>query len=460
MLTYKNALLLFATALSLAACSGKLDEPQPDNSIDLDHIQPQELPLLLNGAYKPDGIYYMGYPVWDIYSDDIVSIQGGSPTQFNPMGYDACNPTVEDGFGNNRTMNSAYKSIGNANLIINYINSKHITDMPQVLGEALTIRAYHYTRLVETFGGVVLTLETETDINKIRRDKNTEAEVYASIVADLTAAIPLLKDFTSPNMACRQTAQLLLARVYLQLGKNQEAGDLAAEVIRSGKFSLVNSNYGQVFLYNTPAKEMMWRGIDGPLSSTLGYNRYGLYALYSPGPPFKGNSPGLTWMSDDLVALYEPADIRTQLLRRQRNATTGIEQTYLLKYSTDTLQTAANSYAIYPYIRYSEAFLIASEASARKGAIDVTYYNQLRTARKASTKSNGDFASPAAFLKELENERRREFVGEGRRWQDMRRFGTAIPFLSSKGRDETRLYLPFNSIQLSWNPKLTQNKGY
>ncbi|SKA45498.1 SusD family protein [Chitinophaga eiseniae] len=458
MLTYKKTLLLFAAALSLAGCSGKLDEPQPDTSIDLDRLQPQELPLLLQGAYKPDGVYYQSYPVWDIYSDDIVSIQGGTPSQFNPAGYDACNPTVEDGFGNNRTIASAYKSIGNANIIINYIRSKKLSDQSQVLGEALALRAFQYSRLVETYGGVILTLDTETDINKIRRDKNTEAEVYAAIVADLTEAIPLLKDFTTPNAACRQTAQLLLARVYLQLGKSQEAGDLAAAVIRSGKFSLVSSNYGQIFQFASPAKEMMWRGVDGPLSAN--FNRYGLYSFYSPGAPFKGNSPGLTWMSNDLVALYEPADIRRQLLHRQRNAATGQEVTYLLKFSVDTLQSTSASYAIYPYIRYSEAFLIAAEASARKGVVDVTYYNQLRTARKASTKSNGDFAGAAAFLKELENERRREFAGEGRRWQDMRRFGTAIPFLATKGKDATRLYLPFNSIDIARNPKLTQNKGY
>lgn len=458
MLTYKKTLLLFVTALSLAGCSGKLDEPQPDTSIDLDHVQPQQLPLLLQGAYKPDGVYYQSYPVWDIYSDDIISIQGGTPTQFNPIGYDACNPTVEDGFGNGRTINSAYKSIGNANFIINYIRSKKLSDMQPLLGEALTIRAYQYTRLVETYGGVILTLETETDINKIRRDKNTEAEVYASIVADLTEAIPLLKDFTTSNAACKQTAQLLLARVYLQLGKHQEAGDLAQQVISSGKFSLVNSNYGQVFQFGSTSREMMWRGVDGPLSNN--FNRYGMYSFYSPAAPFKGNSPGLTWISDELVKLYEPTDIRSQLLRRQRNAVTGQEVTYLLKFSTDTLQSTSSTYAIYPYIRYSEALLIAAEASARKGMVDVTYYNQLRTARKAGTKSNGDFADAAAFLKELENERRREFVGEGRRWQDMRRFGTAIPFLAAKGKDATRLYLPFNSTELARNPNLTQNKGY
>ncbi|MCW3463680.1 RagB/SusD family nutrient uptake outer membrane protein [Chitinophaga nivalis] len=458
MFTYKNTILALVTAVSLAACTGKLDEPKPDTSINLQNIQPGDLPLLLNGAYKLDGIYYQPYAVWDIYSDDIVSIQGGTPTQYNPQAYDACNPNTEDGFGNARNYASAYKAIGNANFIINYINSKQLTNMSSVLGEALCIRAYNYLRLAESYGGVILTLQTETDINQLRRDKNSEAEVRATAIADLTAALPLLGDFNSPDAACKQTAQLLLARTYLQQQKNREAGELALQVINSGKFTLSNSDYGDIYRFNTNSREMMWRGVEGPLS--YNYDRYGLFTFYSPGAPFRGNSPGLTWVSDELAALYEPADIRKQLLHPQQNDAIGKRVNYLLKYSVDTLQAASANFAVYPYLRYSEALLIAAEASARQGTVDVTYYNQLRTARKAGTKNNGDFASPAAFLKELENERRREFVGEGRRWQDMRRFGTALPYLSSLGRNETRLYLPFSSTEMARNPKLTQNKGY
>lgn len=60
--------------------------------------------------------------------------------------------------------------------------------------------------------------------------------------------------------------------------------------------------------------------------------------------------------------------------------------------------------------------------AARSGVIDVSGYNAVRSVRNASLKQNTDFANVDAFLKEIENERRREFAGEGLRWMDMRRF--------------------------------------
>lgn len=50
-----------------------------------------------------------------------------------------------------------------------------------------------------------------------------------------------------------------------------------------------------------------------------------------------------------------------------------------------------------------------------------------------------------AFLKEIENERRREFAGEGLRWMDMRRFGSMKAHLGSKGVDIRRVHFPVYS---------------
>ena len=182
--------------------------------------------------------------------------------------------------------------------------------------------------------------------------------------------------------------------------------------------------------------------------------------MYSPPPPFRGASMGLTWVDPVLVQSYESNDIRASLLLKRKNPTIGEEVTYLLKFSTDTLQPSSNAFIVYPLVRIAEAYLISAEASARQGHLVLTRYNELRKARGSSLKVNSDFANTDQYIQEIEAERRRELVGEGRRWQDMKRFGKALPFLKSKGRDETRLYLPFNASELSKNTKLTQNKGY
>ncbi|MNI49172.1 SusD family protein [compost metagenome] len=247
-----------------------------------------------------------------------------------------------------------------------------------------------------------------------------------------------------------------MARLYLQLGKNKEAFELAEEVIKSGKNNLAQGDFAEVFHYGSKSTEMLWR-LSEPITS---YERGGLYTMYSPPPPYRGSSMGLTWVDPALVQSYESNDIRASLLLERKNPVIGENVTYLLKFSTDIAQPSSNASIVYPMVRIAEAYLISAEASARQGQLILIRYNELRKARGASQKIASNFTGTDQFIQEIEAERRREFVGEGRRWQDMKRYGKAIPFLKSKGRDETRIYLPFVTTELTKNAKLTQNKGY
>jgi hypothetical protein len=107
-----------------------LDDPYPDMSIGENQIRPTDIPLLVNGAYsKIQGISNQTYPLFDIYADDMISIQGGTSTMFNPQSYEACNVNPADGFGNGSYYNSSYTAIGNANFIINFIRSRDLTSL-------------------------------------------------------------------------------------------------------------------------------------------------------------------------------------------------------------------------------------------------------------------------------------------------------------------------------------------
>lgn len=456
---YKIYMIVVCLA-ALAACGKYLDRPSPDQAIGKDQLTDNDIALLLKGAYlSMSGSWPpQSYPMTDIYSDDIISLQGGNPAQFNPQAYEACNPSPNDGFGIGRYYIAAYTTIGNANFIIGKIGNPSSPALRQILGEALVIRAHAYNQLAEIFGGVVLITSVETEIDRIRKAKSSESEVLNQVEKDLEDAIPMLADFSTPKAASKQAAQLLLARVSLQRGKHARAKELADAVIASGKRTLSTATFSNIFRYNSPAQEMVWQMSDGPLPSA--YERYGLFSFYSPAPPFLGNGTGLTTMDDVLADSYEANDTRRELVRKARQNATGRDAHYLLKFSTDTLQPASAVYATYPLMRISEAYLIAAEAAARQNTVDVARYNTLRAARKASTKDAADFADAAAFLQELEKERRRELVGEGRRWLDMKRFGSAKPFLVSKGRDDTRLWFPFTNAEILRNPLLKQNEGY
>lgn len=452
--------ILFSCMLS--SCSKMLDDPFPDTSIGENQIRPADIALLVNGAYsKIQGISNQTYPIFDIYADDIISIQGGAATRYNPQNYEACNVNPSDGFSNGSYHNAAYTAIGNANFIINYIRSRGITTLNKELGQALAIRGLCYYRLVEAYSGVIITLGSNEDPAELKRPKNTAAEVYARIFTDLTDAEKLLPSFTTANEMSKEAVQLLLARIYLNRGEKVKAKQYAETVIGSPVTELTSSFPSNFQYVNNGNKEILFRLMEGP--AQFGYDRAGLFPLYSPGLPYRrptgATGNGQTWINPDLVNAYEANDVRAGLLKDQFASSAGKVVTFLMKFSTDTLQPA-NPFVVYPMIRLSEAYLISAEVDARDGAVNVTRYNELRQKRNLPARNAGDFANASAFLEEIAWERRREFVGEGLRWQDMKRFGKAVNFLASKGQDETRLLLPFPTSEINRNPKLEQNDGY
>lgn len=449
--------------LCLAACGKKLDDPRPDTAIGKDQVTAADVPLMVNGMYKKltGGYYAQPYVVFDVYSDDVISRQGGVTNLFNPVSYDDNNPLIVDGFGNLRYYAASYGAIGDANFIISFLRNNNLPALNKYLGEALAVRAYAYLKLAEAYGGVVITLGAAGEA--VQRVQNTEKEVLEQVEKDLKEALPLLGNFSSANSISKEAASVMLARFYLNAGRSEEAGQLAQQVISTPGLALNANTFASNFLFNNGGnKELLFRIAEGPVPAA--YDRDGLFLFYSPGAPFKGPTGGTgngqTWLDPMLAASYESADVRKRVLLNQYSAAAGGTVTFLMKFSGDTAQSATTTYFTYPLIRLSEAYLIAAEAAARKGVVDVTHYNTLRLARNASVKSNADFASPQLFLDEIEKERRREFVGEGLRWQDMRRYGKAIPFLATKGQDATRLYLPFASIEMARNPRLIQNEGY
>ncbi|MET6996713.1 RagB/SusD family nutrient uptake outer membrane protein [Chitinophaga defluvii] len=455
--------LLTFLACTFSSCSKNLDDPFPDTSIGEQQLRPADLALLVKGAYSKihGGWPSQTYPLFDIYADDIISVQGGSVTRFNPQAYEACNPNPSDGFSNGFYYNGAYTAIGHANVVINYIRSRELTDLNKELGEALGIRGYCYFRLMEAYKGVIITLGSNEDPSEYKRAQNTEEEVYNRVITDLKDAEKLLPSFTTADALSKEAVQLLLARIYLNKGDKVEAKKYAEMVITSPATELTQ-DFTSNFRYNNSGnKELLFRLVEGPVPSS--YDRSGMFALYSPGFPYRrptgvtGN--GQTWLNADLVDAYETGDVRTGLVKNQFANSVGKEVTYLMKFSLDTLQEA-NGFVTYPQIRLSEAYLISAEADARGGVVNVARYNEVRKKRNVKVKAAADFAGANDFLNEIEMERRKEFVGEGLRWQDMKRFGKALGFLSSKGRDATRLYLPFVTAELNKNPKLIQNKGY
>lgn len=425
--------------ISLSACSKQLDEVDPNTKIAFSQINKNNLPLVINGAklaLTNNNAFYSYYGLQDIMSDDFQSL---SLPVYESNNIPSNDNTLVPAF------KQPYQCIANVNTAIQYAQQfPGDSSISAALGEAYLLRAFSYMLLSESFGDVVIIKGGEDP--KSRPARNPVAAVNQLIEADLKNAIDQLPAYSSAVNGSKQAAQLLLARFYLNRGRNDEALTMANNVISADKFNL-QSNFADIFKSSVNSPEAVYK-INETSTSTF----YGLPNLYGQGGTGQAGS-GNTWADSNLVKSYEPTDIRRSYFVRTKG-TSIIDSVYFLSKFPSELTPS------YVVCRYSEAFLIIAEANARKGIVDVTTYNQLRSARKASTVNNIDFATPAAFLAAIEQERRREFIGERLRWSDMQRFGKMNAWLQSFGQPITHVLMPLPSREFFINPNLAQNADY
>jgi len=168
---------------------------------------------------------------------------GGDPSNAPWNNYDATFNSVNQGSNGNIALanfqwDALYIGIGDANLLIDNC-LKSTSASPAVkntsLGEGYFMRAYNYLRLVSQYGAVPL---QTTPIKSVVTEFTRAApkDVYAQIIADLKAAIPLLPTSGGPSHITQDAASHYLAKAYLSRASeinnswnaDTKAADLAA----------------------------------------------------------------------------------------------------------------------------------------------------------------------------------------------------------------------------------------
>ena len=112
----------------------------------------------------------------------------------------------------------------------------------------------------------------------------------------------------------------------------------------------------------------------------------------------------------------------------------GVKACYVIKKYTDAATTS--DYA--PIIRYAEVLLNQAEAVARTGGNDALALNLLNAVRNRSVTTAADrFTAGSlkgpALVQAVLNERRVEFVGEGKRWGDISRLSPEAAYAPVSG---------------------------
>ncbi|MBC8155730.1 MAG: RagB/SusD family nutrient uptake outer membrane protein [Bacteroidetes bacterium] len=368
-----------------------------------------------------------------------------------------------------------YQGIGRANGILDRIETAtfEATLKNQYEGEARFLRALFYFNLVQLFGEVQL---VKTEINDpygtAGIPRSPVAEVYGLIVSDLIVAeekLPATATAAYAGRATRLAAKSLLGKVYLTQKQYDKAGAKLKEVIDASVHSLM-PNYADVFSAGTSfaANREVILAVQYK-SGQIGQGG-GFYTTWTPFgvtvPEFGvtgGPGDGINRPTPDLIAAYEPGDVRraASLVTSYRTAQGAVvNEPYPVKFRQTGI-IRGESDVDFPLLRYADVLLMYAEALNEQGqsGAALPIVNQVRKRGGLADKtalSQGDLRLA------IEQERRVEFAFESHRWFDLVRTGRLVPVLKAKNypvKDFHVLY-PIPQRETDLNRSLTQNTGY
>lgn len=324
------------------------------------------------------------------------------------------NKDIYAGEKNISDWNAPYKAIFYTNVVLEAWNKLSIENKESEKGKfvkawALFDRSYNYFNLVQIFslpydqntGGKDLgvPLKLSADINDIQQ-RATVQETYDRILSDLTTAINLFEipiSSNNINRPSKSAGYALLARVYFYMRKYDKA-------MQATDSSL--AIYNNLIDYNTidPNADEPFGNHNGEvLYKSMANLDYTSIAV----------NPGYAIIDTSLINLYEENDLRKYIFFHVDNTN------YFMK-------SGYNGTTGFPLVGLAtdELYLIKAECQARSmdlnGSLETL--NKLLVNRyKTGAYSPIGVRSQAELLKTIINERRKELVWRGLRWQDIKR---------------------------------------
>lgn len=331
-----------------------------------------------------------------------------------------------------------YRLIGNINQIINNIDNAVGSDSEKkyIKGQALAYRAWAHFMLVQLWadryvpGGANSQLGVPY-MEKISYDaqaRNTVAEVYTRINADLVSAISNLEGYSRANKSHinKSVALAIQAQVALVQGNWAQAAS-SANAARVG-YTFMTAAQHQEGYKNQNNPENLWSSYVQE-DQTLYF--YSFYAYMS----HNFNSTVIrTCPKSILKDLYDkisPTDVRKTFWYPTAVASklpevppSGVRFNYMS--SKFKAVSVSDSRGDFPWIRVAEMYLVEAEALARSGketeAQDVLYLlAKDRDPQYVKTTKTGQ-----ALIDEILIQRRIELWGEGRNWTDLKRLNLPL----------------------------------
>jgi starch-binding outer membrane protein, SusD/RagB family len=451
--------LIVAPALFLASCQNVIDlEPQTALSEVTAFQTPQRIELAVAGVYDAAqsgtfaGNVSRGYSLGaahvqqgDMRGEDGISVAAffGITYQNN---YDATTAN------NVWFWNNLYRTINRANVVIEGIDEAIANGVVTAeqgnayKGELLFLRALSHHFLVIHYarpyndnptrenGGIpyrTVAIKGGPEVQEaLTVGRGTVAEVYERILADLDAAeagLPVVNPKSRISRASKGAAIALKTRVRLHQNNWAAVREEAAKLLPAA-LPLTGMPVSPIGGYTLTASPM------GPFGAGARNNPESIFSIEHNDVDNAGVNGSLSQMNvaDSLggrgiVAIspilwnqpwFLASDIRkSSLMVIQDRPGPGRRARFTRKY-TDPVNMSDNA----PHIRYAEVLLNAAEAEARGGdplrALQLLNYVRNRSVTDVTQQY---VTPPTDLVQTIVNERRIEFIQEGKRWGDIHR---------------------------------------
>lgn len=444
---------LASALLGLSSCEDQLDQkPVSSTTAESFYTNTNDFTQAVNGVYSkltsyPSQVLWLG----EMRSDNLNVLHDGNRDW---QGINDFSPNITTTGFISTAWNDNFNGIFNANSVLQALETKGsiITDASlrsRFTAETRFLRAFYYFQLVRTFGKVPLIDKPLTAAEVESVPRSAVAEVYKLIIADLEyAAQNLPTSYTGANIgrATNNAAKGLLGLVYLTrsgatydiegagLNSNEydKALSLFNEVIASNQYQLLPT-YPSIFGYdNENNKEVIFDVQFMSSSNGAGFPSHLVPVAFWTGQGISnsyGNGYGASNfnISKELKASYltNASDVRNAF-----NIQLSYSQPFIKKYIDIAKKgTSGRDWSInFIVLRYADILLLKAEALLKGGKgtqaeVDALV-NQVRNRAGLPSITNVTFDT-------LLEERRKEFLGEGIRWNDLVRSGNAITKMNS-----------------------------
>lgn len=420
------SILSIGLVLSVFSCDDLLNNELPSNQVRKEDAikSSDDLQELLNATYDVLANSYNGnnQRFSELLADNINIIGNtGFLVQVFNRSSDFFNSDVGGYF------NQPYQAIVRANSILENMRNVSLSEAEadRFEGEAKFIRAICHFELVRLFAqpygytpdnshlGIVI--KTSSAIEPLPR--NTVAEVYAQVIADLEDAEALLPS-TNGNYATSFSAKAYLAKVYFQMNDFDLAVQYAEDVISSPNFTFsteLNNRFD-----NTISSESVFSIVSTSVNDNRGVLLRNSYRSINPDPnEDPDNTAGIgapTFRcSNEYFAFMTTSatDLRSEWVA-EKTYSTG-DAFVITKFDSAYFNVCVAS--------LTEMMLIASESYGELGTnlgVAEDYINAIKQ-RADIPQLNG--ASAQTIIIESRLERRKEFAGEGFRLHELKRIG-------------------------------------